>query len=119
VQRLLRTAKKLQNQFDKGLKGAAEKSRAVHGGPVSWVRLALLVVTGIGLLLYWDQEKKWQLKAPIEALLQIVYTSCLLYMGFELRCIWSEGECKFFEGLGKQMRYFRKYRTDEASVSIL
>jgi hypothetical protein len=24
--------KKLQNQFDKGLKGAAEKSRAVHGG---------------------------------------------------------------------------------------
>ncbi|CAM6047911.1 unnamed protein product [Sphagnum compactum] len=74
VQRLLRTVKKLQNQFDKGLKGAAEKSRAVHGGPVSWVSLALLVVTGIGLLLYWDQEKKWQLKAPIEALLQIAYT---------------------------------------------
>jgi hypothetical protein len=37
--------------------------------------------------------EKWQLKAPIEALLQIAYTSCLLYMGVELRCIWSEGEC--------------------------
>jgi len=60
--------------------------------PVSGVSLALLVVTGIGLLLYWDQEKKWQFKAPIEALLQIAYTSCLLYMGVELRCIWSEGE---------------------------
>jgi hypothetical protein len=36
VQRLLRTAKKLQNQFDKGLKGAAEKSRAVHGGVSQW-----------------------------------------------------------------------------------
>lgn len=35
MQRLLRTAKKLQNQFDKGLKGAAEKSRAVHGGVTS------------------------------------------------------------------------------------
>ncbi|KAH9558965.1 hypothetical protein CY35_06G034500 [Sphagnum magellanicum] len=43
VQRLLRAVKKLQNQFDKGLKGAAEKSRAVHGGPVSWASLALLV----------------------------------------------------------------------------
>ncbi|CAK9877831.1 unnamed protein product [Sphagnum jensenii] len=70
-----KNSEEIANQFDKGLKGAAEKSRAVHGGPVSWVSLALLVVTGIGLLLYWDQEKKWQLKAPIEALLQIAYTT--------------------------------------------
>ncbi|CAM6075959.1 unnamed protein product [Sphagnum tenellum] len=70
-----KNSEEIANQFDKGLKGAAEKSRAVHGGPVSWVSLALLVVTGIGLLLYWDQEKKWQLKAPIEALLKIAYTT--------------------------------------------
>ncbi|CAK9229461.1 unnamed protein product [Sphagnum troendelagicum] len=69
-----KNSEEIANQFDKGLKEAAEKSRAVHGGPVSWVSLALLVVTGIGLLLYWDQEKKWQFKAPIEALLQIAYT---------------------------------------------
>lgn len=30
--------------------------------PVSWASLALLVVTGIGLILYWDWEKKRQLQ---------------------------------------------------------
>lgn len=37
--------------------------KAVRGGPVSWASLALLVITGIGLILFWEQEKKRQLEA--------------------------------------------------------
>lgn len=30
--------------------------------PVTWASLALLVVTGVGLILLWEQEKKRQLE---------------------------------------------------------
>ncbi|XP_024375095.1 protein SCO1 homolog 1, mitochondrial [Physcomitrium patens] len=43
-------------------KTAGGNARAVRGGPVSWASLALLVVTGIGLILLWEQEKKRQIE---------------------------------------------------------
>ncbi|KAH9552583.1 hypothetical protein CY35_09G074500 [Sphagnum magellanicum] len=57
-----KSGEELAKSASNGVKGPTEKPRAVRGGPVSWASLALLVVTGIGLILYWDWEKKRQLQ---------------------------------------------------------
>ncbi|KAG0616369.1 hypothetical protein M758_5G109600 [Ceratodon purpureus] len=44
-------------------KTAGEGAKVVRGGPVSWASLGLLVLTGVGLILLWEQEKKRQLLA--------------------------------------------------------
>ncbi|KAL2619920.1 hypothetical protein R1flu_000125 [Riccia fluitans] len=38
--------------------GPPPSGRAVRGGPVSWASLGLLVITGVGLIAYYDTEKK-------------------------------------------------------------
>jgi protein SCO1/2 len=43
-------------------KVAGEEAKSVRTGPVTWASLALLVVTGVGLILLWEQEKKRQLE---------------------------------------------------------
>jgi len=43
--------------------------------PVSWASLALLVVTGIGLILLWEQEKKRQLEGWLALFFE--YLDCL------------------------------------------
>ncbi|BBN01932.1 protein SCO1 [Marchantia polymorpha subsp. ruderalis] len=51
--------------------GPPPGGRAVRGGPVSWASLGLLVVTGVGLITYYDREKKRRIEdlkqAPPEA----------------------------------------------------
>ncbi|KAL3681909.1 hypothetical protein R1sor_024865 [Riccia sorocarpa] len=38
--------------------GPPPGGRAIRGGPVSWASLGLLVITGVGLIAYYDSEKK-------------------------------------------------------------
>lgn len=36
----------------------AEQGNSIRGGPISWLSFLLLVATGAGVILYYDQEKK-------------------------------------------------------------
>eukprot|EP00250_Pteridium_aquilinum_P030394 c4123_g1_i1 orf=387-1304(-) len=44
------------------LPGPPPEARSIRGSPVSWLSLGLLVVTGAGLVYYYDQEKKRLIK---------------------------------------------------------
>lgn len=45
---------------DKGdeSRGTTSKGRPVREGPVTWMSLVLLIITGVGLIIYFDREKK-------------------------------------------------------------
>ncbi|KAJ8898986.1 hypothetical protein K2173_008488 [Erythroxylum novogranatense] len=38
--------------------GDSETGKPVRGGPVSWLSLLLLIITGAGIIFYYDREKK-------------------------------------------------------------
>lgn len=38
--------------------GTTSKGRPVREGPVTWMSLVLLIITGVGLIIYFDREKK-------------------------------------------------------------
>ncbi|XP_071699629.1 protein SCO1 homolog 1, mitochondrial-like [Rutidosis leptorrhynchoides] len=37
---------------------SSEQGKSIRGGPISWLSLLLLVATGAGVIIYYDQEKK-------------------------------------------------------------
>ncbi|KAF1883855.1 hypothetical protein Lal_00038347 [Lupinus albus] len=43
----------------------SDAGKSVRGGPVSWLSFLLLVVTGAGLVLYYDREKKRHIQGRI------------------------------------------------------
>ncbi|KAG6554741.1 hypothetical protein Mapa_003760 [Marchantia paleacea] len=45
--------------------GPPPGGRSVRGGPVSWASLGLLVVTGVGLITYYDREKKRRIEGSL------------------------------------------------------
>ena len=48
--------------------------------PVTWASLALLAATGVGLILFWDREKKRQLEGWLS------FSGCLNYSFKHLIC---------------------------------
>ncbi|KAI4302657.1 hypothetical protein MLD38_038378 [Melastoma candidum] len=47
-----------QSSEDGGSQQSSEAGKPVRGGPVSWLSFLLLVATGLGIILYYDKEKK-------------------------------------------------------------
>ncbi|KAH7446927.1 hypothetical protein KP509_01G082300 [Ceratopteris richardii] len=46
------------DDIPKSVEGPPPEARTIRGSPVSWLSLGLLLVTGAGLVYYYDQEKK-------------------------------------------------------------